>query len=679
MNLCSWGQAARAVVIMLYLLPVLARAQEPPPPGHTRTLVVPKSDEPPVIDGKLDEQVWKKAAVADRFWISEQERWPTEKTEVLILADKENLYFGFRAYDSQPAFIEALQTRRDAGLGLDDQVVVELDPYHNHRHISSYSVNATGTQSDAIAGGRARKIEWKGDWKAAAARTEYGWSAEIAIPYAILNYRQKDNIFGVNFVRYHHRTDEWSRWADLTPQNKPEEMGHLTELELPEASKRDPWTFMPYVLAGRKVPDKEGKIHGFLGTAGIDMRYEPRQNITGVFSLNPDFSQIEKQITDINFSYTEKFRPDPRPFLQEGSAYFGSDNKFFYSNRVPDLDYGGKFFAQLGRFQLGGLVAEAPNSRWDIVFRLARELDATNFANMMIVGTERRDLKNQLLVGHFEGRQPYGLNYSLDSALSNTQEEKGDGGHVRASVGWRWDRMWIGTTLDHYSVNFLPANGLIKRDLHGTRGVSLNSGYYRDFAEGPIRIVSGDIGWTGRNTTDGLDQARMWYGGGSIELRQQVRMGLYYNHGTYRPVGEERGEWSDEVNDDSYWTTSLDFNTRSTSFGYGMSYSRGSLGGEDYRYLAPYLWMKPTRRTFIRVTTERLHSSGSSDQTIVTAGWDITKHDGIVMRYISANGDDYFRLAYSRQVRKGIDIFAVYDKEPANPAKISAKIVFFFP
>ena len=133
-----------------------------------------------------------------------------------MLADAENLYFGFRVDDHHPGAISALQTRRDAKLDQDDHVEVELDPYHNHRQTSSYAVNAQGTQSDAIAGGRARKIEWKGDWQAAAARSPEGWTAEMAIPFAILNYQPGAHVFGINFLRYHSRTQEWSRWADIT-------------------------------------------------------------------------------------------------------------------------------------------------------------------------------------------------------------------------------------------------------------------------------------------------------------------------------------------------------------------------------------------------------------------------------------------------------------------------------
>ena len=63
---------------------------------------------------------------------------------------------------------------------------------------------------------------------------------------------------------------------------------------------------MPFVLGGKNIADKEGEVRDSLVTAGMDMRYQPRPNLTGIFSVNPDFSQVEDAVTDISFSYTEK-------------------------------------------------------------------------------------------------------------------------------------------------------------------------------------------------------------------------------------------------------------------------------------------------------------------------------------------------------------------------------------
>src|SRR5689334_23002339 len=141
-----------------------------PPRGSDRSLTVPKVIAAPVIDGVMDEAAWGAAVQADQFWISLEGRPPTDRTEVLVMADAANLYFGFRVYDSEADKISALQTRRDAGLGMDDRVTVELDPFRsfNADATSKFSVSARGTQHAEIGAGRAQQLIWKGDWKAAA-------------------------------------------------------------------------------------------------------------------------------------------------------------------------------------------------------------------------------------------------------------------------------------------------------------------------------------------------------------------------------------------------------------------------------------------------------------------------------------------------------------------------------
>jgi uncharacterized protein DUF5916 len=650
-------------------------ALERPPPGRMRILQVPQTAVRPTLDGALDDAAWKGAAIADRFWISEQQRWPSEQTEVLVTADREYLYFGFRVYDSQPQAIQALQTRRGAGLGLDDQVAVELDPFLSYREISSYSVNANGVQDDAIAGGRARQLEWKGDWQAAAVRTGYGWSAEIAIPFSILNFEPGITAVGVNFVRYHHRTAQWSRWADITVQALPEEMGRLVGLELPETAKAQPWTLMPYVLAGRHIPDKRGNVRETLVNAGAELRYQPRPNLTGVLSLNPDFSQVETAITDINFNYNEKFRPDRRPFFQEGSAYFGSRPDYFYSNRVPDFDYGAKFFTRTSGYQIGTLATRGPLERSDYVLRAEREFDATHSVSGLLVGTDRRELRNNLYAIRGQGRETSGLNYSLDLAGTTTELQPGDGSRVAGTVGLNRDFWSIGLTADRHTLNYRPANALLDADIPDTRGVSSFLSYYRDIGEGPVREVKGDISVLARETGDGRLQRRTWFAGGSIETRQQIRVGLWYTDGPYRPVGSTPGSWSSTVHHDYYWTGSVDFNTRSSWLNYGGSMSSGARGGGSYDYGTIYVLTRPTATTLVSASSERLSSFGTFYQTILSAGWDISSRHGIVTRYVTADYGKAYRLGYSRNVRKNLDFFAVYDREPDRQAKLSAKIV----
>ena len=102
----------------------------------------------------------------------------------------------------------------------------------------------------------------------------------------------------------------------------------------------------------------------------MDIRFQPRAELTSVFSLNPDFSQVEQAITDISFSYSERSLDENRPFFQEGADYFSDkddDEQYFYSNRIPDFDVGAKSFGRTGRVQYGLLSTSKSNERNDFV------------------------------------------------------------------------------------------------------------------------------------------------------------------------------------------------------------------------------------------------------------------------------------------------------------------------
>jgi hypothetical protein len=656
-----------------------AAVAERPPPGHLRVLTVPQTAAPPKIDGIIDDEAWRGAAIAERFWISEQERWPTEQTQVLVTADRDSLYFAFKVYESRPDEIEALQTRRDAGLGLDDQVGVELDPFLSYREISTYSVNAAGTQSDAIAGGRARQLAWKGDWRAATTRTPYGWSAEIAIPFAILNFETGVTAFGVNFLRYHHRTTEWSRWADVTVRSLPEERGRLTTLAPVRSAQTQPLTFLPYILVGHNVLDKRGHVREAFATAGADIRYQPQPNLTGVLSLNPDFSQVETAVTDINFNYNEKYRSDNRPFFQEGSAYFGDRRDYFYSNRVPAFDFGGKLFTRTEGYQLGGLATRAPDQRTDAVLRVQRELDPRHTLGGIVVGTDRPDFRNMLFAAHGRGREVSGFNYTVDGAVTSTNGRAGDGSFVQGSVGFERNFWSVGLSGNRYSVDYFPADALLAQDLPDTQGAGSYASYYRDFGTGAIRVVTADVGWQRRDTGDGRLQRSLGTVGATVELREEVRLSVAVNGGPYRPVGAVPGAWSDVVNHDRYWSGGLDFNTRSSRLSYGAFYASGFLAGGDYDYALVYGWARPTSTTFVTLNGERLSYFGHSDQVIITAGWDITPRHGVYGRYIWNEDSRYSRFAYTFRVARNMDFFAVYDKTPGTPPQLSAKLLMTFP
>ncbi len=72
-------------------------------------MAVARTETPPVIDGRLDDACWTGApAVAEFTQVLPVEGGaPTERTEVRVLFDADNLYIGVRCFDSDSAGIIA--------------------------------------------------------------------------------------------------------------------------------------------------------------------------------------------------------------------------------------------------------------------------------------------------------------------------------------------------------------------------------------------------------------------------------------------------------------------------------------------------------------------------------------------------------------------------------------------
>src|SRR5256712_10746609 len=99
------------------------------------------------IDGLLDEHAWSLVQPATDFLQQQpKESAPaSERTEVRVLFDDKNIYFGIRAFDSDAKHINARELVRDADFSNDDTVAILLDTYHDRRNGFRFIVNPLGT------------------------------------------------------------------------------------------------------------------------------------------------------------------------------------------------------------------------------------------------------------------------------------------------------------------------------------------------------------------------------------------------------------------------------------------------------------------------------------------------------------------------------------------------------
>lgn len=333
------------------------------------------------IDGKLEEPVWEKAEkYADFIQFQPERGLPSSyKTQVRILYDDENIYFGFTCYDSEPDMIAARLTKRDSDLKADDSVYVMLDTFHDKRNCYYIATNPLGTQWDGriTENGRSDDSTWDGIWSTAASYTEFGWSAEFAVSLSSLKYEPgPKKTWGLQLGRGIPRSLEFSFWTGpLESPYKVSQFGDLIQIDLTQAMKKA--LIIPHVI----TKFEEGRTSDF--SAGLDARYAFSQMVSGNLTINPDFATVEADQEQINLTRFELNLAEKRNFFLEGSEIYNQRIRLFYSRRISDIYGGAKIYGKSGGYEYSGLTAQTKKQEFDTfsedtanfsVFRLKKDV-----------------------------------------------------------------------------------------------------------------------------------------------------------------------------------------------------------------------------------------------------------------------------------------------------------------
>jgi hypothetical protein len=335
----------------------LALATQATTADTTFHMTVGNASDPPTVDGVLDEGEWDGAALAAGFVQYQPRRGEPsiERTEALVLQDSDALYVAFRVFDSQEP--TAQLTRRDGELTSDDAVGVVLDTYLDRQTGYVFFTNLLGTQEDGriAADGRTVDNAWDAAWTSAAARTDFGWTAEFAIPFSSLRYEPGEGqVWGISFGRTIRRALEISHWTGpLDHPFRVSQSGELRGLDLPRPPK--PAEVIVYGLT------RASNGQDTQWDAGADIRFNPDPSMTLNGTVNPDFATIEADREQVNLTRFELSLAEKRPFFLEGNELYRQRIRTFYSRRISDIRGGGRVLGKNGAWTYSAMaVGGAP-------------------------------------------------------------------------------------------------------------------------------------------------------------------------------------------------------------------------------------------------------------------------------------------------------------------------------
>lgn len=382
-----------------------------------------------VLDGALDEAQWKKAQAIENFleFKPGDNVSPPKKTKAMVLYDEENLYVGFIAEDD-PSEIRATIQKRDMAWQ-DDWVAIILDTYGDANSSVMIASNPLGMQIDGL-----NKADGNDDpsydiiYKSYGIITDEGYQVEMAIPFSSLSFPKQDiQNWKVTFFRNMPRDVRHQiNWGGLD-RNDPCwicQMGTMTGIK--NISQKGKIEFLPSIVGSRSTNLDENERYlpnQDNSELSIGLKYSLSSDLALELSLNPDFSQIESDVEQININSTFAINfPEKRPFFNEGSDLTNMWINTIYTRSINNPSI------------VGRVINRGQDSNWSFI-------SAQDESTPFIVPSEEKStsaLGGKSISNIFRYKRPLNLGSHVGLALTDRRMLDGQGSGSTLSLDSRY-------------------------------------------------------------------------------------------------------------------------------------------------------------------------------------------------------------------------------------------------
>ncbi len=438
------------------------------------------------IDGRIDAAEWQGARhVTDFRQTQPLSGLPiSQPTEAWILATPEGLAVAFR--NVQPASVP--RTRQKVQRDFNEQVdrvnlVVDFDG--DSRTGYNFTVSSTDGIADAIVTNESQfNDDWDGHWQHAVGEDADSWSVEMLIPWYIAPMHRANGdtrTVKIYLDRVIGSTGERAAWP-LASFERPRYLSDFAPVEVAKYSQ-SLLAVTPYVSALRDNLAGDADFDG-----GVDLFWKPNGQFQATATINPDFGQVESDDLVVNFSATETFISDKRPFFTENQGIFEyttpSDfSQLLYTRRVGgpaddgngagDITAAVKLNGSIGQTKYGVFYADEADEvgRSFGALRLVRDFSHQNLG-VMLTNVERPFLDREATVMGVDHNWRPNDRWNIRTRVFGSEIDQSgttardNGATVWADYemdgGWRqqWIAMHFGDQLQINDAGYLSRNNL---------------------------------------------------------------------------------------------------------------------------------------------------------------------------------------------------------------------------
>lgn len=352
------------VIAFLFITPLTAIAS-------STTYQLSQQLTPPTLDGKLNEPMWKLATKIELSYENQPGNGikADVKTTGYIYQDGESLHIALVAFDKSPDKIRgALRDHDD--IWRDDNMGIILDTFNDERNGYLFFVNPKGAQSDARINddnGWREDSAWDAIWHSAAQTNENGWVVEMSIPYKALRFKGGQESQQWGFTLWRNQPREVRRQLGSYQSNRDStcSLCLYNKLNGFEGIKEGNNIQVTPTATMKRNDSKNDISKPWLkgdvdNEIGLDLRWGMTKNSVLNATINPDFSQVEADSTDldINSSFALYTR-EKRPFFLDGADNFDTSRlNLVHTRNINQPDYGVKVTGKSNQHSYGLLNAK---------------------------------------------------------------------------------------------------------------------------------------------------------------------------------------------------------------------------------------------------------------------------------------------------------------------------------
>ena len=336
-----------------------------------------------VLDGILSQGEWENATPIElNYEINPGNNSPAKKRTVgYITYTDTQLYIAIHAFDKPENIRANVRSRDDFNMYRQDDIVsISFDTYADGRNNYILVANPFGSQFDvrainAVSDEQRYDGSFNMDFETAGSIVSNGFQVEYKIPFSSLPFPNGTNQkwhFKLGRKYFNEKNVEVEVQSQTFDRDNPCEVCQTTEvLILNDITIEKRIELLPYVagnLSGNK-PSKNASLDydKFKPNAGLGLNLDLSKNSGLEITLNPDFSQVEADVTqiDVNSSFALEY-PERRPFFNRGTDIVNFTDGAFYSRSINNPLLSTKLLSQAKKSRIYFLTAIDQNSPYQI-------------------------------------------------------------------------------------------------------------------------------------------------------------------------------------------------------------------------------------------------------------------------------------------------------------------------